>query len=406
MKVIVNALALLTPLTGIGQYIRHLFTEISNNQEIDLNFYYGLSCHKVRTQNQINSNMAKTADQVSQLPVPGRGMTRNLNLAYKVAKKIVPKPRALRRFAERIAFSYHAQRGGEEAVYHEPNFYPLPYRGPTVVSIHDLSCFDHPETHPKERVEMALRELPRAVDRADRIITISHATANAIKNRFGVADERIVVTHLAAGSQFGPRHHSLLIDPLGKIGLTPGGYLLCVGTLEPRKNLVTLFQAYAALNNALRRNFPLIVVGMPGWHTSQLESESAKLVSKGEIIFLGYVPDALMPSIYAGALAFVYPSIYEGFGLPPLEAMASGIPVITSNSTSLPEVVGDAGIQLPPLDVDGFRDSIQALLEDANLRQRFGAAGLLRASMFSWQKCAEQTLLAYRQAVTAHGKRG
>lgn len=395
MNVLVNGTPLLAPLTGIGQYIRHLFGEISLNQEVNLSLYYGLRCEKGLQQTSAGGS-------ATGLPLPSATTTRSMQAAYGLLKKILPRPREIRRLAERLSFAYHASKDGG-AIYHEPNFFPLPYRGPTVITVHDLSCFDHPETHPRERVDITLRELPPAIEQADHIIVVSQATANAVQQRFSVAPERLTVTHLAADQRFHPRPATELISPLQALSLAPGHYLLCVGTLEPRKNLGTLFQAYAGLPDALRRRYPLVVAGMSGWHTSALEKQAARLVDRGELRLLGYLPDSTLPLLYAGAAAFIYPSIYEGFGLPPLEAMASGVPVITSNRTSLPEVVGEGGILLDPFDVDGFRERLRELLEDHSTAERWRQRGLTQAKAFSWQRCARETVNVYRRVAAARG---
>ncbi len=396
MNVLVNGTPLLAPLTGIGQYIRHLFGEMSTFDDVNLSIYYGLRCEK-------GLPRAVDADAAGAVQLPTPDSAHGLRMAYyHLVKKFVPRPRELRRYAEKLSFAYHAGKEGG-AIYHEPNYLPLPYKGPTVLTVFDLSCFDHPETHPRERVEITLRELPPAVARADHIIVASQATASAVQQRFDVGPERLTITHLAADARFRPRPAQELAGPLEALSLHAGGYLLCVGTLEPRKNLGTLFQAYAQLPAALRKRYPLVVAGMSGWHTDALEKQAATLLARGELRLLGYLPDATIPLLYAGAAAFIYPSIYEGFGLPPLEAMASGVPVITSNRTSLPEVVGDGGLLVDPLDVDAFRNHLHELLEDPHAAAGWRARGLARAADFSWARCARETVEVYRRVAAARG---
>lgn len=380
MHILVNATPLLAPLTGIGQYIRHLFTAMDQLAQAQLHVCYALRCE-------------------TGMHLPSQNAARTMQGAYGLARRLLPNPRALKCTIEAAAFRYHASRMPAGCVYHEPNFLPQPFDGPTVVTVLDLSCFDHPEAHPAERVRIMERSFPKALERADHIIVISEASGDALRRWFNVDPARITTTYLAADSRFHPRGIDVLTPALLGLGLTPGGYVLSVGTLEPRKNLTTLFAAYAGLPAPLRQRFPLVVAGMSGWKTEGLMKAAEGLISRGELRLLGFVADELMPSLYAGAAAFCYPSRYEGFGLPALEAMASGVPVITANVTALPEVVGDAGIMLDPDDVEGLTERLRQLLEDRLYAQALGQLGLLRSRIFSWDRCARETFAVYEKLV-------
>lgn len=384
MNILVNATPLLAPLTGIGQYIRHLFTAMDALPEARLQICYGLSCE-------------------AGMRLPSPDTARSMQSAYGLARRLLPNPRALKRLIESAAFRYHARRMPADCIYHEPNFLPQPFAGPTVLTVCDLSCFDHPEAHPAERVRIMERRFPQALQRADHIIVISKASGEALRRWFDVDPQRITTTHLAADPRFAPRSAEMLSPALSPLGLAPGGYVLSVGTLEPRKNLATLFAAYAGLPAALRRRYPLVLAGMKGWGNAEMTKSARELIERGELRLLGYVADELIPPLYAGAAAFAYPSRYEGFGLPPLEAMASGVPVITGNLTSLPEVVGDAGIMVDPDDVDGMRESLRRLLEDRACAEDFGRRGLARAATFSWARCARETFAAYEKVMLKRG---
>lgn len=384
MKILVNGTALLAPLTGIGQYIRHLFTAMEKIPEAELRIYYGTRC-----ENGMSLPSAGTVDAVLR--------------TYGVLRRFVPRVRSVRRVVERAVFAFHSRKDFGGALYHEPNHVPLPYNGPLVLTVCDLSCFDHPETHPAERVRLMQRDMPAAIEKADHIIVISQASGDALRRWFNVDPARITNTYLAADPRFKPRSADMLAPVLSGLGLVPGGYVLSVGTLEPRKNLATLFAAYAGLPSALRKRYPLVVAGMNGWHSEGLMKSAQELVERGELRFLGYVADELIPPLYAGAAAFGYPSRYEGFGLPVLEAMASGVPVITGNLTSLPEVVGDAGIMVAPDDVDSMREGLRQLLEDRVCAEDFALRGLARAQTFSWDRCASETFAVYREVMTRRG---
>jgi alpha-1,3-rhamnosyl/mannosyltransferase len=183
------------------------------------------------------------------------------------------------------------------------------------------------------------------------------------------------------------------------LGLQYRQYVLCVGTLEPRKNLELAIRAYAALPPAFRDRYPMVTVGMKGWLTSKLESVMQPLVASGELRPLGFTSDETLASLYAGASVLIYPSLYEGFGLPPLEAMASGTPVIVSNRSTLPEVVGDAGVIIDAEDELGLRQALLRLVEDPGFWNERVSASLKQAERFSWQRCADQTLAVYRKVL-------
>lgn len=384
MNILVNGTPLLAPLTGIGQYIRHLFTAMEEIPEADIHMYYGTRCEKG-------------------MRMPSAGSLNVVRRGYGLVRRVIPQHRALRRVAERLVFSYHTRKGWGGCLYHEPNYVPLPYDGPLVLTVCDLSCFDHPETHPEDRVRLMQRDMPPAIEKADHIIVISEASGEALRRWFNVAPERITNTYLAADPRYHPRSAEVLEADLARLGLTPGSYVLSVGTLEPRKNLATLFAAYAGLPSALRQRYPLAVAGMKGWHTGELMKSAEELIRRNELRFLGYVDDALIPPLYAGAAAFAYPSRYEGFGLPALEAMASGVPVVTANRTSLPEVVGDAGLMTDPDDVDGMREHLRHLLEDRDMADALGRRGLERAQTFSWARCARETYAVYEKVMQQRG---
>lgn len=385
MKVLVNGIPLLTPLTGIGQYIKSLFTAMHNQADADIWMYYGSSCTR-----GVNP--------------PSGAVTDLTKKGYGLARRWLPRPRTARRWLEKGLFRYHT-RGwlGAAALYHEPNYVAMPYDGPTVLTVCDMSCFDLPETHPAERIAIMQRDFPASLKRADQVIVISEATRVALKRWFDVPDARITTTYLAADARYTQVSLAQQVTDLAPLGLQPGGYVLCVGTLEPRKNLSTLFEAYAGLPKPLRKRFPLVVVGMKGWHTDAVLRSAEQLLQAGELRFPGYVADALMPSVYAGAAAFCYPSRYEGFGLPVLEAMACGAPVLTTTATSLPEVAGDAGLLVDPDDVHGMRLGLARVLEDSALAQSMRERGLQRAAQFSWARCATETMAVYQDVLRRRG---
>lgn len=257
-----------------------------------------------------------------------------------------------------------------------------------VVSILDLSTIDHPEWFSPKFSTWYQFLLPRLAQRTKHILTISEFSKSRIMEKFGINDEKITVSYLATDHCFQIQENVNLNDIRKQLNL-PNHYLLALGSLEPRKNLVRLIRAWDRIQPKLPEDICLVIAGAKGNATIFKKLSFDALPKK--IIFTGHIPDELLPGLYAGAVGFIYPSIYEGFGLPPLEAMSCGTPVITSNTTSLPEVVGDAALLINPLDVEQIAHAMQTLVNDSALRDQLRQKGLQRAKLFSWQKTAEIT---------------
>jgi alpha-1,3-rhamnosyl/mannosyltransferase len=243
--------------------------------------------------------------------------------------------------------------------------------------------------------------MPEVIARASHIVADSEFTRGEVIGHYGARPARVSAVPLGVADHFRPVPHERCAAILAKRGLEPGRYLLALGTIEPRKNLATTIAAYAGMPPALRARFPLVVSGMEGWGGALLSPAMREPIARGEVRLTGYVPQDELPALYSGARAFVYPSLYEGFGLPPLEAMACGAPVIVSSSSSLPEVVGDAGLLVEALDAAALGHAMQSLVDDGALRERLAAQGIARAARFTWRACAERTMQAYRSALDA-----
>jgi alpha-1,3-rhamnosyl/mannosyltransferase len=254
----------------------------------------------------------------------------------------------------------------------------------------------YPETHPKDRLEYLERYLPSALRQAAHITTDSHEVRREAISHFGLDPARTTAIHLGVNEDYGPRDEAQCRDVLGRYRLRYGNYVLSVGTLEPRKNLPAAIRGFAAVPERLRRDTPFVVAGRRGWLSESVEGTIRAAESEGWLRFLGFVPQADLPIVYAGARAFAYPSRYEGFGLPVVEAMASGVPVVTSSVSCLQEIAGDAAELVHPDDVDGFGAALKRLVEDDARHAELRALGLARARRFSWQRCAEETVAVYR----------
>ena len=280
-------------------------------------------------------------------------------------------------------------------VFHGTNYcIPVVSPCPTVVTIHDLSLYAQADTHEANNVSRGKRRIPLMARRATRIIAPSEATRREIISYLRIDDERIRVIPEAARQNMRPCSEDQSRSVLAKHDLRRP-YLLYVGTIEPRKNLTTLIRAYDDLIHSTPHRPQLVLCGGRGWLCDAIYQMVDDLKLNDQVRFTGYVDDADLPALYSSAEAFIYPSQYEGFGLPPLEAMACGTPVITSNTSSLPEVVGEAGFKLPPHDVEALTETMAKLLSDAAMSQHYKRAGLERAKLFSWERAARETQAVY-----------
>jgi glycosyltransferase involved in cell wall biosynthesis len=239
--------------------------------------------------------------------------------------------------------------------------------------------------------------VPFSLRHAARVIAISEHSRQEIMRRYRLPANRVAVTYLAAAEQFRPvTDRAALARVRARYGLAEC-YVLALGNLQPRKNLVRLVDAYVQLRGQGHcADVQLVLGGQAQWRESELYVRVRQSGFTSSICFPGYVDDADLPALYSGALAFVYPSLYEGFGLPPLEAMACGTPVICSNAASLPEVVGDAALTCDPRDTESLAAALAQMIAQAALREELRARGLRRAAQFSWRRCAEETLAVYR----------
>lgn len=274
------------------------------------------------------------------------------------------------------------------------NIAPFVCPVPTVITIHDLAFIRFPHTfraHNRVYLDLATRLSAR---RATCILTVSENTRQEVIELLGVPPERVIVTHDAARAHFRPPDPSTLAAFRARYAL-PESFVLYVGTLEPRKNLTTLLESYRLV--AQQHPAPLIIGGGKGWLYGPVFKRLEELGLQDRVHFVGYLEEEELPLWYAAATVFVFPSIYEGFGMPPLEAMSCGTPVVTSNTSSLPEVVGDAGLMVSPTDVEGLASAILRLLQDVGVRAELRERGFQQAKKFSWRTTAERTVAAYER---------
>jgi glycosyltransferase involved in cell wall biosynthesis len=276
---------------------------------------------------------------------------------------------------------------------------PLRARLPQVVTVHDLTLLTHPEWHEAGKVRYFGWAMRRAVARATRVLCVSATTAADLAERLDVAADRVDVTPL--GTDLRPASDAQVAAVRRRLGLD-GPFLLGLGTVEPRKDLPTLVRAFAALAGELPHR--LVLAGLAGWGTGELAAAVAASGVADRIVVCGYVPEADKAALLTGADVFAYPSRYEGFGLPVLEAMACATPVVTTTGGSLPEVAGDAATLIEPGDDDALAAAVAKLATDTAARQDAAARGLRRAATFTWERCADLTAAAYTRALGGPGR--
>ncbi len=267
-----------------------------------------------------------------------------------------------------------------------------------VVSVHDIAYERYPHFFTPGEVARFRALAPLTIRRAAAVLTLSEYSKRDIVRRYNVPPEKITVTYLAADPMFRPIHDEGRLAAARETYGTGEKYILCVGNLQPRKNLGTLIEAYVKLRRADATRHKLVLVGKRAWLHDDIFAAARASGYADDLVFTGYVPDEDLVALYNAADLFVYPSIFEGFGLPPLEAMACGTPVVCSNTSSFPEVVGDAALTVDPLDPEALAHAIIALLGYPDMREQLSDRGLRQSALFSWEATAHINVEAYRKA--------
>lgn len=382
MNIILSTHTLRYPLTGIGKYTQNLLNGLRKNQSINQIFCI--------------PNILNNSSEIT---------SKNISISkLKKTLKVLPGLYSCYNYLNDFFYKKKTQNLlGENFIYHEPCYILRPYSGLKICTIHDLSHIKYPEYHPRERVNFLSRYLPNSVLRADHIITVSKFIRNEIIHLLNVAPEKVTCIYHGISKLFKIRANDEVKSVLANYNLNNKSYLLSVGTLEPRKNLERLIQAFKQLPEQQRNKYPLVLVGIKGWNTSRFEKLARSLIKKQQLYCLGYVPEVYLPYLYSGAYGFIYISIYEGFGLPLLEAMASGIPTLASSESAMPEVVGNSAMIVNPFDIDLITDKLNQLINDLTLRERLKHEGPIQAAKFSWDSCIENTIEIYRRTLKSSG---
>ncbi len=376
MRVLLDVDAIAPPLTGIGRYALALARGLQQSRRIDKVDFFAVG----RKVNRIEDLLREEQFLVKlKRHVPATRVVRKL---YHLASKL--------QFKSQINYSRYN-------VFHSPNYRLMPFKGRTVSTFHDLSIERFPEFHPPERLVIWHKEIRPVVERVSHLIADSEFIRQEIIELLGVSPERITAIHLGVDNAFRSYNEYECHDALVRYGLRHGEFCLAVATIEPRKNFLRLLKAFELLPPELRKAYPLAIAGAKGWLNDDIHDAIGRLVAQGAVIRLGYIAESDLPKLYASAAVFAYPSLYEGFGLPVLEAMASGTAVLSSKSSSIPEVAGDACLLVDPYSVEEISDGLRQMLDNPERRSQWAQAGLVRAREFTWQKCVDQTIDVYEK---------
>jgi glycosyltransferase involved in cell wall biosynthesis len=384
MRVILNGVSALKPKTGVGHTTVNLHRALCEPKSDDRYWLFpgdALSRIGSAALRQIASKKRApaAASQQSQRPTLR-------SLVFDAAKA-----------AYRESFRV-AARWGRFDLYHEPNFVPIRTTLPTVVTVHDLSVLLHPEWHPADRVAFHEKHFLAGIAAAQHVIVVSEAVRDEMITVLGFDPRRVSAIHNGIDAQYVPQSRVCIDSLRSRRGLPPN-YFLTVGTIEPRKNLLTVMKAFCDLPAEVRSACPLVLAGGWGWKSGPERDLFEREAQPRGAIHLGYVPDDDLPALYSGAAALLYPSFYEGFGLPVAEMLACGGAVIASTAAAVREVAGRHAPILEPLDVAGWRAAMLRTHREPDWLDSFRAGGVRHAARFQWSAAADETRSVYRRVL-------
>ena len=382
MKVILNGLAALKPKTGVGHHVANLGTALQAHYPQDsFTLYPGKS----------------VSDSIRRINRPSTPDSGNATSGWRNQLRALAKSAA--KAASQLHFRAYTSTFGFD-LYHEPNFVPFATDLPTIVTVHDLSVLQFPQWHPIDRVRMHERYFRTALIKAAHVIVVSDAIRAEVIQQFNTPGDRITTVYNGIHHVFHLQNRDTIAETRFKLGL-PQQFFLCVGTIEPRKNLLTVMQAFTQLPVETREACPLLLAGPWGWKSDAERKFYYDIGRHHGIRQLGYVPETELPAIYGAATALLYPSHYEGFGLPPVEMLATGGAVIASTDAAVREVCGKFAVFIPPTDTDGWHDTMLRIATDVEYRNSVKIGGLEHARQFTWERAAEKTMAVYRRVLSS-----
>ncbi|MEP4485948.1 MAG: glycosyltransferase family 1 protein [Halioglobus sp.] len=392
MRLVIGGDSLFGPPTGIGHYTSHLVENLVDRSEIEelklLAYGVLITTAKAGINSEGNPPNKESGSDGKPSSLFGniRGMAARNSLMIAAYEK-----------AYAMMARWSLRQYGPNDVFHSPSFVLPPFPGRRVVTILDLSTIRFPEHHAASTVTFINNHIERAIKHADHILTISDFVREEIIDHFDYPEEKITTTYLGADESFRPISKAEFSSSSFSPELQFKQYFLSVSTIEPRKNLARLLDAYEVYQQQQGSNaLPLILTGLAGWKSSDIHARLEALQSKGLVRYLGYVSQRELSTLFAGARALLFPSLYEGFGLPVVEAMKSGTAVITSQASAMAEIAGDAALYINPSDVSDIAAKIGELAKNHELENRLVSKCLERANVYSWARCADLTLNAYK----------
>lgn len=367
-KLLIDSISLMSSLTGIGRYTYEIAKRIENSDFFESNYFYGYCSKKL-----VHPSDVKDIKTFKSIIIKNKYLKKLARKSLNISSKIFSK---------------------KYDIYWQPNF--IPNKGikaqKTITTVHDFSFILHKEFHPKERIEYFEKNFFQNILRSDVLITGSEYSKKEILERLDFEDKDIYVIYHGIDHALFKVYDDLNID-----FELPKKFIFSVGSIEPRKNLLGLLKAYNLLSNDIKKEYKLVLAGFKGWENEEIMNIINK--NKENIIYLGFISDIELAKTYNLASCFVFPSFYEGFGLPVLESMACGTPVICSNSSSLPEVGGDAVVYCDSYNINDIREKIEFVLSNKNLQKEMIFKGLEQAKLFSWEKSAEKHIQVFQKVL-------
>lgn len=394
MKIIVGIDSIKYPMSGIGVYSYHLCKELIKRPELNV---LGLSRYSLLSSEELSEHLM-SAESASKGAQWATGVPWINKFKNRIKSSVAA--RAVYHATAKLAAEKHLSGISSEFVYHVPNFVGYGAAENKVVTVHDLSHLDCAEMHPEGRVRFMRDKLKNSISEAKSIIVDTDFTRDRLLAS-GLVDTRQIDkvrrVYLGVDASFtDAKVRSASSNIHNLLGLRKGAYFLSIGTIEPRKNYEMLVDAYESLPKDLAREFPLVICGGLGWKYQGLISRIARLNLPYKVILPGHVSQHDMLALLAHAKGFIYPSLYEGFGMPVLEAMSAGVPVVTSGIGATLEVSGDAAIHVDPYSKLDIANGMKLIVESSSSAQQCIERGKVRASRFTWKACADRTLDVYR----------